>query len=111
MLLRLDAGIGQVVDSDLESRLFADGLHHFRELQDGELLRELVEDAEFTLLGGVVTRDLNATHGVANIQKAAGLPTLAVNRQRIIQRGLRAEAIENRPEDFVVVEAIDESLV
>ena len=55
--------------------------------------------------------DFDAAHGVANIQVAARLPALAVDRQRMAHGRLRAEAVQHRAEDLVVIEAVDEGFV
>src|SRR5450631_3400753 len=100
MLLSLDPGIGQVVDLNLQSHLFPGGLDHLRELQDSELLGELVEDTELALLCRIQACDLNAAHGIANVQEAAGLSALAINRERVTQSGLCTETIQHRPKNF-----------
>src|SRR5271165_325132 len=111
VLLSFNARIRQMVDLDLESHLFAGDLHHLRKLQDSELLGELVEHTELALLGRVEARDLDAAHGVANVKESARLTTLSVNRERITQSGLRAETIQHRPEDFVIIETVDQSFI
>ncbi len=58
---------------------------------------------------GFANGDLNAAHGIADIQEAARLAALAVDRERMADGGLNAEAIERRAEDLVVVEAVDEA--
>ena len=60
---------------------------------------------------GIQTRDLDAAHGVANIQKTARLAALAVNRERMPDGRLNAEAIQHRAKYLVVIEAIDQRLV
>ena len=81
-----------------------------RQLQHRELLGELVEHAEFAGLGRMQAGDLDAAHRIANIQKAARLAALAVDRERMPDRRLHAEAVQHRAEDFVVIEAVDQRL-
>ena len=59
--------------------------------------------------GRIQAGDLDAAHGVANVEEAARLPALAVDRQRMADGGLRAEAVQHRAEDLVVVEAVDQA--
>src|SRR5208283_3760237 len=111
VLLSLDTRIRQVLDLNLESHLFPGDFHHLGKLQDSELLRELVEHAELALLGRVEACNLDAAHGVANIQESARLSTLSVNRERVSQGRLGAETIQHGPEYFVVVKAVDQSFI
>ena len=90
---------------------FAGGLHHVREIQHRELLRELVVDAALAARGRILAGNFDATHGVANIQKAARLSALAVHRQRLPDGRLHAKAVEHRAKHIVVVKAIDERLI
>src|SRR5207244_8109201 len=50
-------------------------------------------------------RQLDAAHGVADVEETSGLPALAVNRERVSDGSLRAEAVEHRAPYVVVVEA------
>src|SRR5579862_3443326 len=87
------------------------GLDEVRQLADGELLRELVEDAVFAGLGGFLDRDLDTSHGVANIQVAARLAALAVHGQRMPNGRLDTETVEHGAPDSVVVEPRREPFV
>ena len=60
---------------------------------------------------GFVDRQLDALERVADVEEAAGLPALAVDRQRVADHRLHAEAVERRAEDLVVVEARAQALV
>src|ERR1039457_6972286 len=86
-------------------------MHHPGEIQNGELLRELVEDTKFAPLRRVLTGDLDATNGVADVQKPARLSSRAVHRQGVADRCFRAEAVQGRTEDLVVIEAVDKSFI
>src|SRR5271157_988406 len=111
MFLGLNARIGQVVHLHFKSCLLPHCLYHLRELQDGELLGELVENAEFALSGGIEAGDLDAAHGVSNVQESSRLSAFSIDRERMAEGGLRAETIQHGAEHFVIVEAIDQSFV
>ena len=66
-----------------------------------------------TLAGfrGILAGNFDAAHRVANVEKAAGLSALSVDRERLADGGLHAEAIEHRAEHVVVIEAIDQRFV
>ena len=85
MAFGLNSRIGQMLDLHLQAKFLAALLHHLRQLQHIELLRELVEHPEFTALGRVQAGDLDAANRVANVEEAARLATFAVYRQRIAQ--------------------------
>ena len=93
---------------DLEPDAGRGGLDQVGELEDRELLGELVEDPALARLGRVETGQLDAAHGVADVDVAARLPALAVDRQRVLDRRLHAEAVEHGAEHLVVVEAVDQ---
>ena len=82
-----------------------------RQFQHRELLRELVEDPAFSGARRIQAGQFDAAHGVANIEKAARLSALAVDRQRMAHGGLRAEAIQHGAEHLVVIEAVDQRLI
>ena len=48
-------------------------------------------------VGGVVHGQLDALERVADVEEAAGLATLAVDRQRMADHGLHAEPVERGP--------------
>ena len=54
------------------------------ELEDGELLGELVEDAELAGLGRAADGQLDAAHRVADVEEAARLAALAVNGEGMV---------------------------
>jgi len=49
---------------------------------DGELLGELIEDAILALGGRMLQGQSHAGHRVADIEEAARLPTLSIDRER-----------------------------
>ena len=60
---------------------------------------------------GVEACQLDAPHGVANVDVAARLAASAVHRERLADRRLDAEPVQDRAEHLVVVEAIHQRLV
>ena len=104
-------GLGKLWISTSRPELGARLLHQLGELRDGELLGELVEDAELAQLGGVVHCELDALERVADVETAAGLAALPVDGERVADHGLHAEAVEDGAEDLVVVEARHEPLI
>src|SRR5207237_8263289 len=99
------ARIGPVLNRCLEAVCGSCGLHPLCQLADAELLRELVEDPELATVGCVEAGELDAAHGVADVEESPRLATLAVNGQGIADRCLRAEAVEDSAPDVVVVES------
>ena len=59
----------------------------------------------------VLERDLDASHGVADVDERAGLSSRTVHRERMANGRLHQEAIEHGAVVTVVVEAVDQSLV
>ncbi len=59
----------------------------------------------------IQAREFNAADGIAQIEKAASLPAFAVDCERMSDRRLRAETVQHRAEDLVVVEAVYESFI
>ena len=55
--------------------------------------------------------ELDALERVADVEEAAGLPALAVDGERVTDHRLHAEAVQDRAEVLVVVEAGDQPLV
>ena len=102
---RSTRGFGQVLDRDREPERRAAAPDPLRQLADRELLGELVEHAVLAGLRRVQQRQLDAAHGVADVEEAAGLPAAAVDGQRVADRRLDAEAVQRGAEDLVVVEA------
>src|SRR5579864_109779 len=84
---------------------FACSVHAVGQLGNAELLGELVEHSELALGGGVQDGDLDAPDGVPYVEEASRLAAFAVNRDRMPDRGLCAEAVQHRAPDVVVVEA------
>src|SRR5579863_3198680 len=111
VLFSFHAGIRDVIDVYHQTQFLAFRLDHARQVQHRKLLGELVENAEFTFGSGIEAGNLDAAHGVANIEEAASLSAFAINGKRGADGGLDAKAIQNRAEDFVIVEAINEGFV
>src|SRR5699024_3332439 len=96
---------------DLVAQVARDLLHLLGELLDGELLGDLVVDAELAGVGGVLAGDLDAAHGVLDVQVAAGLGAVAVDGEIVADRRLDDEAVQGSAEHGVVVEAVDQARV
>src|SRR6266566_3001503 len=77
------------------------------QFEHGKLFRELIIDAALSSGSRVVTGDLDATHGVANVEETARLSSLAVNGERLSDGRLNTKAIQDGAKDIIVVEAID----
>ena len=105
VLFLLDAGVIDMLHYGGDAAFQRGFANPFRQLEHGELLRELVEDAELTAFRRVHRREFHAGERIADIEEAARLAAPAVDRQRPAQRGLDAEPIERRPPNAVVVEA------
>mmetsp|Transcript_12276 Transcript_12276/g.26479 ORF Transcript_12276/g.26479 Transcript_12276/m.26479 type:complete len:333 (-) Transcript_12276:430-1428(-) len=108
VLFRLHSGVGHVGDLHVEPQLCALLLHNVSQLVHAKLLGELVEHAHLAPLGGVVNGNLDAAHGVANVQEAARLSALAVHGQGVAHCRLHHKAVESCSEDAVIVVAVDE---
>ena len=106
VLLHLRARVGHGDDLRIQSNLLTGFRDHSSEFVHGELLRELVINLHLARRRGVVARDLNAAHGVSDVQETAGLATLTVHGHRVTDGRLDAEAVERGTEDGVVVEAV-----
>lgn len=87
-----DGAVGRGQHLDIEAELRALLRDELRELVDGPHLGDLVEDAHLSLRGGVVDGELDAAHGVADVEEAARLAALAVHRQRVAHRRLHQHA-------------------
>src|SRR5919106_2257467 len=111
VLLHLETGVRDVVDLHLDPELAARVTDLLREIRDVERLRELVEDAVFPGRGRVRRRELDALEGVHDVEESTGLTALAVHGQRVADHGLYGEAVEGGPEQLVVVETGEETLV
>src|SRR5579863_2338633 len=109
MFLGLDPRIGQVINGHTQSEPLARDPNHFREFEHGELLGELIKYPELSSSRRIKARQLNAAYGVANVEESAGLATLAIDGDRMIDRCLHAEAVESSSKDLVVVKSIDQS--
>eukprot|EP00982_Pelagococcus_subviridis_P007804 30735-Pelagococcus_subviridis.AAC.10 len=111
VLLHLRPRVRDVDDLRVQADLLPRLGDERRELVHAELLRELVVNPHLALVRGVIARDLDAPHGVADVEEPARLAALAVHRHRVPDRGLDAESVQRRAEDGVVVEAVDERRV
>src|SRR5437870_3797633 len=81
------------------------------QFEHGKLFCELIIDAALASGSRVVTGDLDATHGVANVEETARLSSLAVNGERLSDGRLNTKAIQDGAKDIIVVEAIDQHLI
>src|SRR3954454_5483048 len=111
MVFSLDARVLERLDLGGDPELLGGVDEEVGEMNYRELLKELVEDAHLTGFGGVEAGELDAAHGVANVEVPARLAALAVDRQRVPDRGLDAEAVERGAEDVVVVKPVDQARV
>src|ERR1700689_2930243 len=93
MLLRLNPRIGQVVDLDRKAQISGRRLYNLSNFQNRELLRELIEHPALPPCSGIQTCDLDAAYRVADIQKSARLPALAVYGKGLPSHGLNAETV------------------
>jgi len=105
---RLDARVLDVLDADLPR---IRGSHDLGDLAHGEALGHLVEHPELAPLRRVLGGESQALDGVADVDDAPRLPTLAVDRERLAEHGLHDEAVEHRAEDGVVIEACCKAVV
>src|SRR5579863_525928 len=94
VLLGLHSRVGDMIDLDGKVQLLPRGLYHSRQVQNRKLFGELVENPALSLSRRIQTGNLDAAHGVPNIEKTAGLSSLAVNGERMPNGRLNAEAIE-----------------
>ena len=81
------------------------------QFEHGKLFCELIIDAALASGSRVVTGDLDATHGVANVEETARLSSLAVNGERLSDGRLNTKAIQDGAKDIIIVEAIDQRLI
>ena len=102
VLFLLDPGVGGSLDRDRARA--RRGLTISASLLDRERLGELVEHPELAALGRVLTGQLDAGQGVADVEHAPRLAALAVDGERVADDRLDAEAVEHGAEDAVVVE-------
>ena len=105
VLFHFLARVRPVLDGDVPAEVLAGLLHPLGQLEHAELLGELVVDAQLAGVGRVGGGQRDALDRVADVEVAACLAALAVDRQRIADDGLDAEPVEGGPEDLVVVEA------
>src|SRR3954451_16223853 len=111
VLFSLDPRVLERLDLGGDPELLGGVDDEVGELADRELLGELVEDAHLTRFGGVEAGELDAAHGVADVEVPARLAALAVDGQRMADRGLHAETVERGAQDVVVVKAVDQARV
>src|SRR5215204_5053592 len=111
MVVLLDARVLDVLHRRLDAELVRGVNNKLGELPDRELLRELVENPHLAALGGVFHGELDASHRVADVEVAPRLGTVAVDRERVADGRLHTEAVEDRSEDLLVIEAVYEAPV
>src|SRR5215210_2519507 len=111
VVVLLDARILDALHAGLDAELVRGVHHQLGELPDRELLSKLVEYPHLAALGGVFHCELDAAHRVADVEVAPRLGTVAVDRERMAYGRLHTEAVEDRSEDFLVVEAVYEAPV
>ena len=86
--------------------------HELRQVDDAVHLGGLVVDPHpLAALGRVGDRQLDTSHGVADVDERARLAARPVDRQRVADRGLHEEPVQHGAVVAVVVEAVDEPLV
>src|ERR1700688_978744 len=103
MIFGFDARVGEVADLDGQVDFFGGGLDDSGDIHDGKTFGELIVNAALVARGGILAGDLDAAHGVANIEETAALAALAVDGERMTDDGFDAEAIEDGAENFVVI--------
>ena len=107
VLLRLDPRVRQV--RDLHAHHVA---HHLGQVEHAVGFGDLVEyPGPVPRLGRVADGQLDAPHGVADVDERPGLPAGAVHRQRVPDGGLHQEPVEHGAVVAVVVEPVDQPLV
>src|SRR5271167_3121565 len=111
MLLRFHSRVREVLDFNRQTKFFACGLDHSRQVQNGKLFRELIEYPALPSSRRIQTCDLDAPNSVTNVEKAASLAPLAVYGERVSNSRLNAKTIKNCPEDVVIVEAVNKRFV
>src|SRR5580704_18521989 len=99
-----------MIEFDWQAPFSRGRLYQSGDVEHGELLRELIVDAAFSTRRRIHAGDFDTAHRVSDIEEAAGLTTFSIHGERVADCGLRAEAIQDGAEDFVVIEAVDESL-
>src|SRR5262245_6969329 len=78
--------------------------NRLRDLEDGHLLGELIEDPKLAPIRRVLTADPDALNRVHDVDEAAYLPALTVDGQWQAEDSLNDHPVEHGPEDSVVVE-------
>src|SRR5215216_6400623 len=111
VVVLLDARVLDALHPGLDAELVRGVHHQLSELPDRELLGELVENPHLAALGGVFHGELDAAHRVADVEVAPCLGTVAVDRERVADGRLHTEAVEDRSEDLLVIEAVYEAPV
>src|SRR6202022_1527563 len=86
--LLLRARIGNVLDLGRQTVRKAGIPDLLGQLSHAELFRELIEDAVLTGLRWIEGRRLDTADGVTNVEKAARLPTFAVDGEGMTDGGL-----------------------
>lgn len=104
VLFGLGPGIFEVLYFHLVAQFPSNALDPARQLPYGKGLGDLVEDAKLPGLRGMEGCQIDALHGVHEVDVAPGLPPFPVDGQRITCHRLDHEAVDHRTEDLVVIE-------
>ena len=108
VFLELGSRVGHRLDLHIEAEFGAGLRDEFRELIDAPHLGNLVEDTHASLLRRIIDGELNAAHGVTDVEVAPRLSSFPVDGERVSDGGLHAEAVQCRAKDAIVVESVDE---
>src|SRR5713226_8281515 len=111
VLLGLHTRIRNVIDLDRHSKFLRGGFHHAGQIQNGKLLGELVVNAALAFGCRVMTRNLDTSDRIPNVEETARLTALTIDRERLADGRLHAETIEDGAEDVVIIEPIDECFI
>src|SRR6185312_1113188 len=104
MLVALAARIADGADRHVETKLPPDLAHPFGQFEHRKYFGELVEDAQLAWRGRRGDDQRETLQRVAQIEIAAPLMPLAIDRQRHAARGLRGETVDHRTKQIVVME-------
>ena len=88
VLLGLDSGVLEMVEFDVITKVSRRMLHGRCQLNDREELGELVVDAHFARFGRIGHGQLDTLQRVADVEVATGLPTLAIDGERVADHRL-----------------------
>jgi SagB-type dehydrogenase family enzyme len=108
VLGRLDPRVVQVLDG---GRAGVGARHRLGDVLHRHRLGHLVEHPEVAPVGRVLAGQLDAPHGVPDVDDAADLAAGPVDGQRLAQHGLDREPVQHRAEHGVIVEPGRQPLV